>query len=61
MQKSRTRLLKILIVSTLLITGCGKKGVPTIGGKVNKEDVPNIITEFRLLSSQLLTGHHIEK
>jgi hypothetical protein len=53
MQKSRTRLLKILIVSTLLITGCGKKGVPTIGGKVNKSDIPNIITEVDYLEQPI--------
>jgi hypothetical protein len=53
MQKSRTRLLKILIVSTLLITGCGKKGVPTIGGEVNKSDIPNIITEVDYLEQPI--------
>lgn len=49
MQKSRTRLLKILIVSILLITGCGKKDVSTMGGKINKADIPNIITEVDYL------------
>lgn len=49
MQRSRTRLFKILIVSTLLITGCGKTGIPTIGQKINKSDIPNIITELDYL------------
>ena len=49
MQKSRSRFLKILIVSTLLITGCVKKGIPTISGKINKSDIPNIITEVDYL------------